>query len=194
MNSSILSNKQQYAVIVLSVMLSLMVVWAAANGATTISTDVNTGGTLTVTGVSSLSSATLSTTLNVTGATTLSSASMSTTLGVAGLSTLAGVLSTASSTVSGGNLTVTGANTSTSGRFGVGTSSPAAALSASTAATTTLYMTSETANVGGCIQLKASNGTMYRMYIGGNDTVAFGTTTSGRPAAIAAVWEAGSCK
>lgn len=157
MNSSILSNKQQYAVVVLSVMLSLMVVWAAANGATTISANVSTGGTLTVTGASTLSSATLSSTLDVTGATTLTSATMSTTLGVTGLSTLTGgYVSAASSTVSG--------NFNSSGKITAGASStPIYTLGATSAATTTLALHSTSGTKGGCIEIEGANGTIYRI-------------------------------
>lgn len=50
----VLDKKQQFFAISLSVVLSLLVVWAAASGATTISTNISTGGTLAVTGASTL--------------------------------------------------------------------------------------------------------------------------------------------
>ncbi len=175
MNSSILSNKQRYAVVVLSVMLSLMVVFAAANGATTISTDVNTGGTLTVSGASALSSATLSSTLavsglstvagyistasstavadfNVNGATTLNS-----TLAVTGASTLTGAVTT------NGNLVASSTSTTLKG-VGVATSTPATEFSAGGSATTTLLLDSSAAGKGGCLQLKGVDGTWYHAY------------------------------
>lgn len=52
--SNVLSKKQQYLAVSLSVILSFLVVWGIVSGATTISTNVNTGGTLTVSGVSTL--------------------------------------------------------------------------------------------------------------------------------------------
>ncbi|MEK7165407.1 MAG: hypothetical protein AAB874_01190, partial [Patescibacteria group bacterium] len=51
---NVLTKKQQYLVVVLTSVLSLLVVWAAASGATTISTNISTGGTLSVTGASAL--------------------------------------------------------------------------------------------------------------------------------------------
>ena len=50
----VLDKKQQFLVVSLSVVLSLLVVWAAASGATTISTNISTGGTLTVSDASTL--------------------------------------------------------------------------------------------------------------------------------------------
>lgn len=64
---TILSKKQQYLVVTLSVILSLLVVWGAVFGATTISTNIDTGGSLSVSGA-----ATLSSTLAVTSSTTVS--------------------------------------------------------------------------------------------------------------------------
>jgi fibronectin-binding autotransporter adhesin len=61
------------------------------------------GGTLGVTGATSLSSATVSSTLGVTGATSLSSATVSSTLGVTGAATLASTLAvTGVATLTGG--------------------------------------------------------------------------------------------
>lgn len=109
--NNVLTKGQQYFAVILAVALSLLVVWGAVFGATTISTNVNTGGTLTVSGDSSFANAsttgmltvaggiisTASSTavaaFNVNGATDLNS-----TLNVDGLSTLAGYISTASST------------------------------------------------------------------------------------------------
>ncbi|OGY63348.1 MAG: hypothetical protein A3I89_01880 [Candidatus Harrisonbacteria bacterium RIFCSPLOWO2_02_FULL_41_11] len=52
--SNVLTKTQQYFVVILAVVLSLLVVWSAVSGATTISSNISTGGTLTVTGVSTL--------------------------------------------------------------------------------------------------------------------------------------------
>lgn len=54
MSNNILSKKQQYLVVVFSVVLSLLVVWGAVFGATTISTNISTGGTLSVSDTSTL--------------------------------------------------------------------------------------------------------------------------------------------
>ncbi len=86
----------------------------------------------------------------------------------------------------------TATTTITSGGFiGVATTSPSAEISASGAATTTLYMHS-TAR-GGCIEMVAPNGTAYKMYISPTDTSLSTTTTSGR-AGLVAIWELGVCK
>lgn len=89
-----LLNKKQAFEISATVVISVLAVTAFVFGATTIGTNVSTGGTLTVSGLSSLGQATstmltvsgktyLSSTLDVTGAATLSS-----TLGVTGKTTL----------------------------------------------------------------------------------------------------------
>ncbi|MDO8429795.1 MAG: hypothetical protein Q7S73_00300 [bacterium] len=52
--SNVLTRTQQYFAVISAVVLSLLVVWAAAFGATTISSNINTGGTLTVTSTSAL--------------------------------------------------------------------------------------------------------------------------------------------
>ncbi|MBI2175712.1 MAG: hypothetical protein HYU35_03210 [Parcubacteria group bacterium] len=89
------------------------------------------------------------------------------------------------------NLMVNGMATTTgsSGQFATqgfigagGTSTPATEISASGAATTTLYLHS-TGTAGGCIQLESSTSTVYRIYIG-EDT---GGSTE-------LVIEAGTCK
>ena len=106
---SVLTKKQQYSAIVLSVVFSFFAVWMAVSGATTIGTNVSTGGTMAVSGLSTLAgfissaSSSVSGTLNVTGSLLASS-----TLQATGLSSLTGFISSASSTVSG-TLNVTGA-------------------------------------------------------------------------------------
>ncbi|MEK9170539.1 MAG: hypothetical protein AAB674_02735, partial [Patescibacteria group bacterium] len=49
-----MNKKQQYFAILSSVVVSLLVVWGAVSGATTISSNITTGGTLDVTGASTL--------------------------------------------------------------------------------------------------------------------------------------------
>lgn len=244
-----LLSKREYVAVTLGGAASVLLVAGMVYSATTISTDVNTGGTLTVSGASTLSSATLSSTLDVTGATTLTSAALSTTLSVTGASTLTGAVGIASSTpvvgnglgvqgnvwISGnlsnvanvtatGTLAVTGASTLTgrvgiasstpvvanelgvqgnvwiSGNLsnvstvvatssvGVGTTTPAAELSATSAATTTLYLDTSGTNAGSCIEMRQARGatvTFYRIYIGNA-----GATTTGAALQV----EAGSCK
>ncbi len=98
MNSNILNRQQQYAVVALSVMLSLMVVWAAAYGATTISENISTGGTLTVTGASTLTgNVSAAGTLSVTGLTTLVNAS-TTQVSASGFMWVGGMATTTGST------------------------------------------------------------------------------------------------
>ena len=169
--------KRQSITVTLSGLASVLLV-AGIVYATTISTNVSTAA-LTATGLSTLTSATLSSTLDVTGATTLTSATLSTTLRVTGLSTLvAGFVSTASSSVSG-TFSVN------NGNIGVGTSTPVAELSASGSATTTLYLHTSGTKKGSCIELVASDGTtVLRMY----------ATTSGTTLQGTFVVEAGACK
>jgi hypothetical protein len=77
------------------------------------------------------------------------------------------------------------------GKVGIGTTSPATELSISSAATTTVYVHSTTASKGGCIELKGTDGTAYRMWVGGADT---STTTTNGHNGFVAIWETGSCK
>jgi len=120
--------------ILLSVVLSFAFVAVAAYAATTIGTNVNTGGTLTVTGAVAASSTlqvtgatTLYSTLNVTGLSTLGNATSSM-LSVTGMTYLDGgltmdtnkftVADTSGDTSIGGTLSVTGA-TALSSTLGV---------------------------------------------------------------------------
>ncbi len=89
----------------------------------------------------------------------------------------------------GGNLIATSS-------IGVGgTSTPATEIAATAAATTTIYLDSTGTRQGGCIELKGTDGTMYRMYIAPGDVTGFSTSSpNGGHGAFFAVWEAGSCK
>ncbi|MBU4348448.1 hypothetical protein KJ671_03065 [Patescibacteria group bacterium] len=105
--------KQKFISISLSVLFSFLGVFVVAYGATVISTNITTGGTLDVTGASTLTSATLSTTLDVTGDATFVNASTTGMLTVAN-----GFISTASSSIAStfsiaGTLGVTGVSTLT---------------------------------------------------------------------------------
>jgi hypothetical protein len=69
-------NKRQYLSIVLNVLISVFLVAGAVWAATTIGSNISTGGTLSVTGASTLTgNVSMSGTLSVTGATSLSTAS-----------------------------------------------------------------------------------------------------------------------
>ncbi|MEK9174995.1 MAG: hypothetical protein AAB795_00210 [Patescibacteria group bacterium] len=151
-------------------------------------------GTLTVSSAFNSSS-----TINVDGATTLNG---NVTLGnaAADVITLTGNASTTNALTVGGNLYANGFATTTgsSGQFATqgfigagGTSTPAAELSASGTATTTVYAHSSTSLKGACLEVKGTDNVVYRMYVTGSDTST--TTTNGRTA-IVALWEAGACK
>lgn len=199
----ILDRGQQFLAISLSVVLSLLVVWAAASGATTISTNITTGGTLSVSDTSTLTGAvTASTGLTVTaGGLTVTAGGATVTAGgltvTAGVSTLKGeLISAASTTVSSGNFTVTGGN------IAVGTTTPNRELvvsSLSSATSTVRIMPVTGGKKGGCIEMLGASGTTtYRMYIGLGDVVDAGgaaTTSAGRAGTqYIAMWEAGACE
>lgn len=181
----------------LSVFLSFLFVVIVVNASSTISTNISTGGTLTVSGSSTFGDASTdvnlftgtlqaSTTALFTGAVTTYGA---VTLGDAAgdVITLTGNASTTQALTVGGDFyiggyaTTTGAtgNTVTKGNFGVGTTTNATEISGSSGATTTMYLTSTSATAGACIQLEGPNGTVFRTY----------ATTAG-PLYI----ESGSCK
>ncbi len=199
MNKSIVLNKkQQYAAVASSVAISFLVVWAMVSGATTISTNVSTGGTLSVTGTSTLTGVTLATGGFVSSASSTVAGTLavngqlqaSSTLLANGLTTLTGgFVSSASSTVNSNVLIVGVLNASST----IAVSGDI--IASSTNATTTLQANSGGGNRGGCIQLQSATGTPYRLYIGANDTATntTGATANGR-SGIIAVWEQGSCK
>lgn len=114
-------------------------------------------------------------TLGVTGVTTMVNASTTQALTVAGMTYLnGGVQSIRSSST----LQATGDIWSYA-KLGAGTSSPWGEISATSSATTTLYLSSDTTNKGGCIQIKGVDNNIYRMYATGTKC---------------AFWEAGPCK
>ena len=177
---SALTKKQQYSAIVLSVVFSFFAVWMAVSGATTIGTNVTTGGTLTVSGLATFGYAS-STSQSLTG-----------TLAVSNLSTLAGFISSASSSVSG-TLNVTGAllasstfvttglSTLTGGFVSQASSSISNSLQVTTlgvasssvavevnvdgnAGTSTIRALSPATARGGCIELGVPSGGSVRIY------------------------------
>lgn len=182
---------RKYFSVVLSVFVSVMAVALVGSAATTISTDISTGGTLSVTGASTLTgNVSAAGTLAVTGATTLTG------LTTMGYASTTGVSLTRNLMVNG-FATTTGSNgdIATDGFIGVGpTTTPAWDISVTSIATSTATLTSSTANVGGCLQLRSATGTLYRMYIGADDMAT--TTTNGEArinGALLAYWERGSC-
>lgn len=81
---------------------------------------------------------------------------------------------------------------SSSGRLGIGTSTPATELAISSSATTTIYLDSSVTTKGSCIQLKsATSSAVYHLYIGANDVAS--TTSDGRSGLIP-IFEFGACK
>ncbi|TSD03656.1 MAG: hypothetical protein Athens071426_145 [Parcubacteria group bacterium Athens0714_26] len=166
MNKSIvMGKKQQYFAVVLSVILSFLVVWAVAFGASTISGNISTGGTLTVTGASTLSS-----TLNVTGLATLGFAS-STSISLTQNLMVNGMATTTGSTgniATEGTLTVGGASTLT-GAVGI------TGLTTLINATTTRVSISQNLMVNGMATTTGSTGNIATE---GTLTVAGATTLS----------------
>lgn len=173
MKSSLLGNNYRYAAVLLSVVVTVFMVFSLVSGATTISTNINTAGTLTVSGASTLTG-----TVSAGGA-----------LSVTGITTLTGAVNASSTVNADGNLTIAGRATTTAasgnfaaaGTIGSGTSTPQGGDIAVTtvSATTTLYIAAETSTKGGCIQVKGPGTTVFRLYA---------------TAAGVATWEAGTCK
>ena len=97
-----------------------------------------------------------------------------------------GFISSASSTFSS-NLSISGfLNASSS--ISVGGN-----ITATSTATTTLAFEADSNPEGGCIQLRGSNGIVYRLYIAPGDPGSYATSTNGRGSFLA-VWEAGTCQ
>src|SRR3989344_506701 len=225
-----LVSKKQALTVVASGLVSVLFVAGIAYSATTIDTNINTGGTLTVSGASTLTgNVTMSGTLGVTSASTLtgrvgiasSTPVVANELGVHGNVWISGNLSNVANVTATGTLTVTGlttlgyasssgisistganslmvsgtaTTTGSSGQFATqgfigaaGTSTPAAELSATSAATTTLYLDTSGTKKGSCIELvRSTDGTVFRLYVGTTTLNNFNTT-------VLQV-EAGSCK
>lgn len=176
--------KSRYASVFISVAVSFLFVFLSVYGASTISSNITTAGTLTVsslstlTGIITTASSTAVSTLSVTGALFASS-----TARIDGLSTLAGFVSTASSTAvstlrandelrasstlqATGNVTLYATTT-----VNVASSTPAQELSVdgdgyfhAQNGTTSVMVGTTGAGVGSCIQLRGTDGNWYRIY------------------------------
>lgn len=155
--------KKMYFLLVLGMLAVLLP--AVAKAATTIGNNVSVGGTLGVTGATTLSS-----TLGA-GATTLSS------LTVSGATILQGTV-TLSSTLSSSIIPTT-ANTYNLGSYAASFASLYASSTVYAASSTifnpsttsTVYISSGTSGMGGQLVLKGANGTCYAVYIGNYDGV-----------------------
>ena len=134
---------RKFLTIALSVIVSFLFVFIFAQGATIISTNITTGGTLTVT---STASSTFSGNISV---------SDMLVGGTLEIPFLTATSSTASNFIGG---------------IGVASSSPSQEVGIvgdmhlGSAATTTLTISSSGTDTGGCIQLEGADGTMYRIY------------------------------
>lgn len=250
MKNFLLSKKEAITVAAAG-LTSVLMVAGMVYSATTISTDINTGGNLTVSGTSALNglgtlaggyvsqasstvvgafraagAVTFDSTLAVTGASTLtgrvgiasSTPVVANQLGVHGNVWISGNLSNVANVTATGTLSVTGASTltglvtvgssgyvsqasstvvgrleadgnviSTSGKLGAGTTTPAAELSASGSATTTLYLDTSGTKKGSCLELvRSHDGTVFNVTVG--------TTTMSNYDTTFLMVKTGSCK
>src|SRR3990167_6655123 len=163
----------------LSITLSFLLVTLITYSASTISTNITTGGSLTVSGASTFGDA--STDVNLFTGTLQASTTALFTSGftsfglIQAYSTSANLLINgfATTTASNGNIETEGTLTVERGiatSLGVASTSPSQELGivgdiiAGSGATTTLILSSSFANTGGCIQLEGANGTMFKIY------------------------------
>src|SRR3989344_7226895 len=163
----------------LSITLSFLLVTLITYSASTISTNITTGGSLTVSGASTFGDA--STDVNLFTGTLQASTTALFTSGftsfglIQASSTSANLLINgfATTTASNGNIETEGTLTVERGiatSLGVASTSPSQELGivgdiiAGSGATTTLILSSSLANTGGCIQLEGANGTMFKIY------------------------------
>ncbi len=139
--------KRKYAMIAISVIVSFFFVSAGVYGATTVSTNISTGGTLSVGGLSTLyggfltASSTATSTLMVSGTLRASSTLMAT--GAVNLSSTLAI----------------GATSSPAQELGM----VGDALQTSSATTSHIFDSTGTGK-GGCIQLKGTDGNWYHIY------------------------------
>src|SRR3989344_8215445 len=192
--------KGQFLTYLIAVFISVFFVAAFVFGATTIGDNISTDGNLTVTGTTGLTG--LTTLVNASTTVISTSGDLfvggnATTTGSSGNFATEGTVTVAST------LAVTGASTLT-GNVGIATSTPAFALgiqgdimasttdqtSSTVAATTTLFLHSESGAMGGCIQMKDLSGAAnYKIFL-----VATTTNGSGTGTTVGLVVEAGTCK
>ncbi len=183
-------NLKNYLSVTISVLVSLFFVTMTVYGATTVNNSINTGGTLTVSGASTLTGAVsiagalmASSTLQVSNAVVLyDTVSFRTGIGASSTLQVAGISMLGTTTVS----TATASST------------PAQELSVLGDAyigggpgTTTLVIDGGSGSAG-CIQLRAADGTMVRLYA--SSTVPATSGTNARTNGTQLVVEAGACK
>lgn len=138
---------KSFVSVLLSVVLCFTFVFVVVNASSTISANISTEGTLGVTGVTTLTYA----------------------------STTA--ISTTGSLMIGGNATTTSSGAfTTESTAGIASSTPAQELgvtgdvSVGSSATTTIFLDSTTADTGGCLQMRGSDGVIYRLYVTATST------------------------
>lgn len=274
-----LTKIQQFFTVILSIIISSLAVWGAVSGATTISANITTGGTISLSSGSPLAFSSSATStipnnlVNVWSIATSSGAepiiSIDTTSGAGGSAsggsvgigtaympsklTVKGsdgwtsvsalnasdeeVVAFGARTNGTGVLQITNSDETVttlfrndgtagyilSGDFGFGTSTPGAKLAvqgagifsgdlnaanvsatgtltvsgvftATSTATTTLALQSDSNSEGACIQIRGTNGAIYRMYFSPADAIGTATTSSRGGTAYIALWEAGTCQ
>lgn len=200
----ILSQRDAVMAVFVALIFILAVVYSVFSD-TTISSNINTGGTLTVSGVSTLSAATYaSSTLQATGdglfydqlSAGASTNSPTTTFNVTGSGYFTAGLGVGNATTGTGALNITGFGV-IGGRLGVvGSSTPHQELGVegdvafNSNATTTLSIESTGSNVGTCIELKGGRTqaglNWVRIYVGGTGATNSPAAGTGAPAVIQA--------
>lgn len=145
--------RSRYASVIISVLVSFLFVSMSVYGATTVSTNLSTGGTLSVTGLSTL-----------TGFISTASSTVSNTLWVAGAFTASSTLQASGNAFLYGTLGV-GATTTLSQEVGL-----VGDVLQTNTGTTTHILDTTTTGKGSCIQLRTTGGAWVRIYA---------TTTSG---------------
>lgn len=170
---------QRASSLALGLVLAIALTAISVSGATTISTDIDTGGALTVAGAGTFNgNVTLG---NAASDVIIITGNASTTNAL----TVGGALYAVGDASVGGYATTTAStgNIGTVGKIGAGTTSPTTLeLTAQSSATTTIGAFSSGTRIGGCIQLTGTDGVLYRVYA---------TTTASKSPLY---YEPGSCK
>lgn len=181
--------------VALSVVLTFAFVVVAVDAATTISTNINTAGTLTVTGNHVLIGTTTQSGLSVLTLEATSTAAIPLTLrgydsqtadlfrahdvggtelfaiDFAGNASTTMISTTGNIWVNGYATTTSAGNINIEGTMGIASSTPAEEFGitgdiyAGSAATTTVHVKSTGSSIGGCIEMEGADDTIYRIYI-----------------------------